>query len=68
MGKKLNTFFHTDGKKFAEIHLESRDEYFYVKFFEGDGRLIETRHFEGKSLHYVSDAVENWCANILLLG
>ena len=67
MGKKISTFFHKDGKKFAEVHLETRDEHFYVKFYEGDGRLIETRDFPDKSLHYVTDAVENWCDGILLL-
>jgi hypothetical protein len=68
MGKKLNTHFHNDGKKFAEVHLETRDEFFYVKFFENDGRLIETRQFEGKTLGEVNDVVESWCNNVLLLG
>lgn len=67
MGKKINTHIHQDGKKYAEVHLEPRDEYFYVKFFNENGQLLETRHFEGKSIHYVNDAVENWCTNILLL-
>lgn len=67
MGKKISTYFHNDGKKFAEVHLETRDEHFYVKFFDGDGRLIEMRDFPNKSLRYVTDAVENWCDGILLL-
>ena len=67
MGKKLKTYFHNDGKKFAEIHLETKDEHFYIKFFEGDGRLIEIVAYPGKSMHYVRDAADNWCDGILKL-
>ena len=61
MGKRIKTLFHNDGKKFAEIHLEVKDEHFYVKFFENDGRLIKSIDYPGKPLRFVTDAVENWC-------
>ena len=64
MGKKLSTHYPTVGKGWAEIHLDSKDESLYIKYFNEGGTVFFREQFPNKSMHYVEDAAENWANGI----
>ena len=65
MGKKLSTFWKDDESQFCEIHVDFKEEYFYIKYFNKDAAArFHTEEFRGKSLRYVEDAAENWALGI----
>jgi hypothetical protein len=41
-----------------------KNESFYIKYFDNNGKRFFTEDFEGKALRYVQDAAENWAAGI----
>jgi hypothetical protein len=48
----------------AELHKQSYDDYYYVKFFENDEH-IETRVLKEKTLRYAEDCAENWTIGVI---
>lgn len=64
MGKKLSTFWKDDSAAFCEIHVDTKEEYFYIKYFDEKQNRFYTEEFHGKSLRYVEDAAENWALGI----
>ena len=64
MGKKLSTFYSDKDKGKAEIHVDYKNEYFYIKYFDNNDKQFFTEDFIGKSLRYVEDAAENWTLGI----
>lgn len=64
--KKYNSEIHGG---WCEIHVDLKEEYFYIKYFNEEGQKIYiTEEFPNKSLHYVKDAAENWCTGLKKLG
>lgn len=60
MGRKVLTYTSkNDG--YCEIHIDSKNEMFYIKYFDNHGRQFYVEDFPDKSLHYVEEAAENWC-------
>jgi len=69
MGKKLGTH-KRDNDNYCEIHIDTKDEVLYVKYFE-NGRMSEKVEYPDKDLSSVRKLAENWCDNdsgALLLG
>ena len=64
MGKKLSTYRSDEGKGYAEVHVDMKNESFYIKYFDSNNKRFFTEDFEGKSLRYVEDAAENWALGI----
>lgn len=64
MGKKVSTVYSDNEKGWVEIHLDSKNEMFYIKYFDESGRHFFTEDFPDKSLQYVEDAAENWATGI----
>jgi len=64
MGRKLSTHYPSKGKGWCEIHLDSKNEMFYIKYIDDTGRTFFVEDFPNKSMHYVTDAAENWCSGI----
>jgi hypothetical protein len=64
MGKKLSTYKSDENKGYAEVHVDMKQESFYIKYFDNNGKRFFTEDFEGKSLRYVEDAAENWSLGI----
>lgn len=62
MGKRLSTYHK--GDEFCEIHIDLKEEMFYIKYFDQNGKNYFIEEFPNKSLHYVSDAAENWTLGI----
>ena len=61
MGKKLSTFYKDDMSEYCEIHIDHKEELFYIKYYQKDAaKWFHTEEFNGKSLRYVEDAAENW--------
>lgn len=65
MGRKLSTWeAEPAGRGHCEIHCDFKEEMFYIKYFDDNGKMFYTEDFPGKSIHYVNDAAENWCLGI----
>lgn len=64
MGKRIKTVYPKTGKGWAEIHLDSKDESLYIKYFNEAGIVVLREEFPNKSMHYVDDAAENWANGI----
>lgn len=61
MGKKLSTWEAVPPQRgHCEIHVDYKEETFYIKYFDNHGKLFFTEDFPNKSLRYVEDAAENW--------
>lgn len=52
--------FKLDNKK-AKIYLNSKEEYFFVDYYENDS-IIDSVHYPNKSFAWVKECVEN-CIN-----
>tara|TARA_R110000823_G_scaffold174825_2_gene307434 strand:- start:418 stop:633 length:216 start_codon:yes stop_codon:yes gene_type:complete len=64
MGKKLSTHYSEKGKGKCEIHVDMKQEMFYIKYYDNNDRRFFTEDFESKTLRYVEDAAENWTLGI----
>lgn len=64
MGRKLSTYHSDLGKGYAEVHMNFKDEYAYIEYFDDNKKRFFTEDFPGKSLRYVEDAAENWALGI----
>tara|TARA_R110000772_G_scaffold25420_1_gene66284 strand:+ start:1090 stop:1305 length:216 start_codon:yes stop_codon:yes gene_type:complete len=64
MGKKLSTYYSDDNKGHAEVHVDMKQESFYIKYFDENGKRFFTEDFPDKSLRYVEDAAENWALGV----
>ena len=45
MGKKISTYYPDTGKGWAEIHLDSKDESLYIKYFNEVGFVFHRENF-----------------------
>jgi len=64
MGKKLSTYWSDHGQGYCEIHVDFKEEMFYIKYFDDNKKLFFTEEFPNKSHRYVEDAAENWALGI----
>lgn len=64
MGKKISTYYPEVGKGWCEIHLDSKDESLYIKYFNESGVVFFSEDYPNKSMQYVEDAAENWALGI----
>ena len=64
MGKKLSTYYSEKGKGKCEIHIDLKNEYFYIKYFDNNDKQFFTEDFIGKTHRYVEDAANNWTVGI----
>lgn len=64
MGKKISTYYADDGRGYCEIHVNYKEEMFYIKYFDDNRKLFFTEDFPNKSMRYVEDAAENWALGI----
>ena len=64
MGKKLSTYWSEAVKGYAEVHVDMKNEAFYIKYFDSNNKRFFTEDFPDKSLRYVEDAAENWALGV----
>lgn len=64
MGRKLSTFYSDRDRGYCEVHVDLKNEMFYIKYFDDNNRQFFVEDFPNKSLHYVNDAAENWALGI----
>jgi hypothetical protein len=64
MGRKVLTYLTNDNRGHCEIHVDAKNEVFYIKYFDSNGKQFYTEDFPNKSLRYVEDAAENWVLGI----
>ncbi len=55
-----------EGSYKANVHQEATC--YIVEYFKPTGEKFKTEDFSGKSIHFVSDAVENWISGIKTLN
>ena len=68
MGKLLHTLHADNEAGHCEVKFNSKEESFYIKYYNADGKFFHQEEFSGKSIHYVKSAAENWCTGIKKLG
>lgn len=64
MGKYISSYYADDGRGYCELHVDFKEEMFYIKYFDDNGKKFFTEEFPNKSMRYVEDAAENWAAGI----
>lgn len=67
MGKRISTYYSDDDKGYCEVHVDFKEERFYIKYFDDTGKQFYTEDFMGKTIRYVEDAAENWSLGIKTL-
>lgn len=64
MSKKISTYYSDFDKGYCEVHVDYKEEMFYIKYFDNNGKQFFTEDFPNKSMRYVEDAAENWALGI----
>lgn len=62
MATKLLSEHSKDNRK-ANVHIDFKEEYYYVDFFENDVK-VGTEHYPNKSMRWAEDCAENWILGI----
>jgi len=68
MGKKISTYYADDGMGYCEVHVDYKQEMFYLKYFDENGKCFFTEDYPNKAMRYVEDAAENWALGIKKLS
>jgi len=63
----ISTFYENNNSR-ARAEVVKEDSGYSIHFHNANGDLFKTESFEGKSLHYVEDAAENWALGIKTLN
>jgi hypothetical protein len=64
MGKKISTYYSDVGKGYCELHVNYKEEMFYLKYFDDNNKQFFIEEFPNRSMQYVEDAAENWALGI----
>jgi hypothetical protein len=68
MGRKISTYYSDQDNGYCEVHMNFKEEYAYIKYFDDNSKMFFMEDFPNKSMRYVEDAAENWCLGIKKLG
>ena len=63
MGKRIKTIYTDDDRGWAEIHMDVKDEHFYIKYFTELGSLISIDEYPNKPLIEVEEIAKQWISN-----
>ena len=66
MGKKLSTFYKDNSDELCELHVDLKEEFFYIKYYKSKEAVgyFHYEEYKKNSLSYVEDAAENWALGI----
>lgn len=64
MGKKISTYYSDIDRGYCEVHVDYKEEMFYIKYYDDNGKKFFTEEFTKNTLRYVEDAAENWALGI----
>ena len=64
MSKKISTYYADDNRGYCELHVDYKEEMFYLKYFDDHGKQFFTEEYPNRSMRYVEDAAENWALGI----
>jgi|TARA_Y100000015_G_scaffold42000_1_gene48841 hypothetical protein len=63
--RKLSTYWaDPPGKGYAEVWMNFKEEFAFIKYFDENEKQFFTEDFPSKSVRYVEDAAENWALGI----
>lgn len=68
MSRIIDIYKTADDKGFCKINFSSKEETFYITYYDNHGKLFFTEDFPNKSLKYVRDAASNWVDGIKKLA
>ena len=60
---EISEYYKDDSTVSKAVVLKNSTGYF-IEYYDDDGIMFHTEAFDGKSLHYVEDAAENWVLGI----
>ena len=65
MIKEISIYYkNEDLKEKAVVRFDTETTEFYVDYYDKDQNIFYTEFFEGKSVHFIEDAAENWALGI----
>ena len=67
MSKLLSTYIKEDSGARAEV-MQSDNGTYSIHYHDSSGRLLRQEDFQGKSIHFVEAAAENWVNGIKTLN
>jgi len=65
MGKKISTYTNKITKNYCEVHVNYKEEMFYIKYYYPSGRSLGQENFPNKTLRYVENFANKWSNSIL---
>jgi len=60
MGRRLSTYESDTGKGYCEVHMNFKDEFAYIKYFDNTGKQFYVEEFPGNSVKEVSSTARRW--------
>lgn len=63
MGKRIKTLYRDNETGWAEIHMDTKDEHFYIKYYNEFGVLGDVDEYPNKSLAEVENIANNWISD-----
>ena len=65
MIKEISIYYkNEDLKERAVVRFDTETTEFYVDYYDKNQNVFYTEFFEGKSVHFIEDAAENWALGI----
>ena len=60
MGRRLSTYESDIGKGYCEVHMNFKDEFAYIKYFDNTGKQFYVEEFPKLSVKEVSSTARRW--------
>lgn len=60
MGRKLSTYESGVGQGYCEVHMDFKDEYAYIKYFDNHNKMFFREEFPNFSLAEVNSIAQKW--------
>ena len=60
MGRRLSTYESDTGKGYCEVHMNFKDEFAYIKYFDNTGKQFYVEEFPGDSIKDVTSTARQW--------
>ena len=65
MGRKISTYYTDNDKGHCEVHMDFKNEYAYIKYFDNNGKLFHTEEYPNKTVAYVENIAEDWVLGVV---
>lgn len=60
MGRKLSTHESDAGKGYCEVHMNFKEEYAYIKYYDNTGKQFYVEEHPGQTVKEVTSTARRW--------